>query len=419
MGDAKLTLNGQDFQLPTFEGSEGEVAIDVGSLRGQTKAITFDPGYGNTGSCKSAITFINGEKGILQHRGYAIDDLAHHASFPAVSYLVIHGELPTEAQLKEFEGGIAEHSKLPQAISDLITTFPKDAHPMSVLSSMTAALASVYSDYDDDTAEETNVLRMLGHVRKIATEFYRHTQDRTPVTLDPKISYCGNFLNGMFAEADGSYTISEKRERALNMLMIVHADHEQNCSTSTVRMVGSSQTCMFASMSAGISALWGPLHGGANQAVLEMLEAINDDGGDYKKYMEMAKDKDSGFRLMGFGHRVYKNFDPRATILKEACDDVLAELGVTDPLLDIAKNLEKIALEDDYFVKRSLYPNVDFYSGIIYRAMGIPVNMFTVLFAIGRMPGWLAHWLEMREEGSKIHRPRQIYTGQTHREFPK
>jgi len=223
----------------------------------------------------------------------------------------------------------------------------------------------------------------------------------------------------MFAEADGSYTISEKRERALNMLMIVHADHEQNCSTSTVRMVGSSQTCMFASMSAGISALWGPLHGGANQAVLEMLEAINDDGGDYKKYMEMAKDKDSGFRLMGFGHRVYKNFDPRATILKEACDDVLAELGVTDPLLDIAKNLEKIALEDDYFVKRNLYPNVDFYSGIIYRAMGIPVNMFTVLFAIGRMPGWLAHWLEMREGGSKIHRPRQIYTGQTHREFPK
>jgi len=419
MGDAKLTLNEQDYELPTFEGSEGEVAIDIGSLRGETKAITFDPGYGNTGSCKSAITFINGEEGILQHRGYAIDDLAHHASFPAVSYLVIHGELPTEAQLKEFEDGVAVHSVLPDAISDLIATFPKDAHPMSVLSSMTAALASVYSDYDDNDALDRNVLRMLGHVRAIATAFYKRSQGEAPVPLDTSLSYCGNFLNGMFGDADGGYQISAKRERALNMLMTVHADHEQNCSTSTVRMVGSSQACMFASMSAGISALWGPLHGGANQAVLEMLEAINEDGGDYAKYMEKAKDKESGFRLMGFGHRVYKNFDPRATILKEACDDVLAELGVTDPLLDIAKNLEKIALDDEYFVKRNLYPNVDFYSGIIYRAMGIPIDMFTVLFAIGRMPGWLAHWLEMREEGSKIHRPRQIYTGETHREFPK
>lgn len=419
MGDAKLTLNEQDYELPTFEGSEGEVAIDIGSLRGETKAITFDPGYGNTGSCKSAITFINGEEGILQHRGYAIDDLAHYASFPAVSYLVIHGELPTEAQLKEFEDGVAAHSVLPDAISDLIATFPKDAHPMSVLSSMTAALASVYSDYDDNDALDRNVLRMLGHVRAIATAFYKRSQGEAPVPLDTSLSYCGNFLNGMFGDADGGYQISAKRERALNMLMTVHADHEQNCSTSTVRMVGSSQACMFASMSAGISALWGPLHGGANQAVLEMLEAINEDGGDYAKYMEKAKDKESGFRLMGFGHRVYKNFDPRATILKEACDDVLAELGVTDPLLDIAKNLEKIALEDEYFVKRNLYPNVDFYSGIIYRAMGIPIDMFTVLFAIGRMPGWLAHWLEMREEGSKIHRPRQIYTGETHREFPK
>ena len=419
MSDAKLSLNGQEYDLPTFEGSEGELGIDIGSLRSKTKAITFDPGYGNTGSCKSAITFIDGEEGILRHRGYSIDDLARLATFPAVAHLLIRGELPTESQLNEFDDAIDELATLPPAIAELITKFPKDAHPMSVLGSMTAALAAVYSDYDDDDALDTNVLRMLGQVRSIATAFYKHTLGEAPVPVQTELSYCGNFLNGMFGKAEGGYEISKRRERALNMLMIVHADHEQNCSTSTVRMVGSSQACLFASMSAGISALWGPLHGGANQAVLEMLEAIHADGGDYKKYTEMAKDKDSGFRLMGFGHRVYKNFDPRATILKEACDDVLAELGVTDPLLDIAKNLEKIALEDEYFVKRNLYPNVDFYSGIIYRAMGIPVNMFTVLFAIGRMPGWLAHWLEMREEGSRIHRPRQIYTGETHRPFPK
>jgi citrate synthase len=415
MSEAKLSLNGQDYELATFEGSEGELAIDIGKLRGQSKAITYDPGYGNTGSCESAITFINGEEGILQYRGYAISDLAHKSTFPAVSYLVMNGELPTDAELKEFEGAISENTTLPSVISDMIAQFPKDAHPMSVLSSMTAALASVYSDYDDDDAVQLNASRMLGHIQAIATAFYRHTQGQDAVPHDPALSYCGNFLNGI----SGTEGVTEVRERALNMLMTVHADHEQNCSTSTVRMVGSSQASLFASMSAGISALWGPLHGGANQAVLEMLEGIDKDGGDYAKYMEMAKDKDSGFRLMGFGHRVYKNFDPRATILKEACDEVLAELGVTDPLLDIAKNLERIALEDPYFAERNLYPNVDFYSGIIYRAMGIPVNMFTVMFAIGRMPGWLAHWLEMRDDpANRIHRPRQIYTGKTYREFP-
>lgn len=413
MSDAKLILDGNEYSLPTFSGTEGEVGINIGKLRGQSGAITFDPGYGNTGSCESAITFINGEEGILQHRGYAIADLAHHATFPAVSYLLIHGELPDAEQLAKFEAGIASHSQLPDSLANLITQFPKNAHPMSVISSMVAAMSAVYEDYDDDESLDTNVQRILGQVQTIATAYYRHTQGEAPVAPDANLSYCANFLNGMFGRHD------EVLERAMNMLMIVHADHEQNCSTSTVRMVGSSQACLFASMTAGISALWGPLHGGANQAVIEMLQDIQEDGGDYKKYTEMAKDKESGFRLMGFGHRVYKNFDPRATILKEACEEVLDQLGVDDPLLDIAKNLEKIALEDEYFVKRNLYPNVDFYSGIIYRAMGIPVDMFTVLFAIGRMPGWIAHWIEMRNDEGRIHRPRQIYTGEKYREFPK
>ncbi|MFP6584305.1 MAG: citrate synthase [Candidatus Hydrogenedentota bacterium] len=418
MSDAKLVVEGQEYTLPTFTGTEGEVGIDIGSLRNQSKAITFDPGYGNTGSCTSSITFINGEEGILQHRGYPIADLANGVTFSAVSYLLIHGNLPDADQLAEFEAGIAAHSELPDALAELITKFPKNAHPMSVVSSMAAAMSSVYEDYDNDESIDTNVQRIIGHIQTIATAFHKHSQGEAPVAPDANLSYCANFINGMFGNTDGSYQVPEVLEHALNMLMIVHADHEQNCSTSTVRMVGSSQACLFASMAAGMSALWGPLHGGANQAVIEMLQDIQDDGGDYAKYMEMAKDKDSGFRLMGFGHRVYKNFDPRATILKEACDKVLAELGVTDPLLDIAKNLEKIALEDDYFVKRNLYPNVDFYSGIIYRAMGIPVNMFTVLFTIGRMPGWIAHWLEMRNDGGRIHRPRQIYTGETRRELP-
>ncbi len=419
MSTAKLSLNGQDYEFPTFTGSEGEVGIDIAKLRPESKAITFDPGYGNTGSCKSAITFINGEKGILRHRGYAIEDLANKSTFSEVSYLVIHGELPTPEQLSAFEAGIAEHSTLPAAISDMITRFPKTAHPMSVLSSMTAALPAVYDDYINEDSVDTNVMRMLGHVLAIATEFHKHTEGEAAVPFDSNLDYPGNFLNGMFGSADGGYTVNPIRQSALNKLLIVHADHEQNCSTSTVRMIGSGHASLFTSITGGISALWGPLHGGANQAVIEMLHDIQEDGGDSEKYMEMAKDKESGFRLMGFGHRVYKNFDPRATILKEACDEVLEDLGVSDPTLALAKNLERIALEDEYFVKRNLYPNVDFYSGIIYRAMGIPVDMFTVLFAIGRMPGWIAHWLEMREDGGRIHRPRQIYTGATHREFPR
>ena len=418
MSVAKLSIDGQEYELPTFSGSEGEVGIDISKLRAGSKAITFDPGYGNTGSCKSAITFINGEKGILRHRGYAIEDLANKSSFSATSYLVIHGELPSPDELAAFEAGIAEHSTLPPVISDMITRFPKTAHPMSVLSSMIAALSSVYDDYLDMDAIDTHIMRLLGHVQAIATEFHKHSEGEKSVPHNPDLGYCGNFLNGMFGSADGGYTINKVRERALDKLLIVHADHEQNCSTSTVRMVGSGHASLFASASAGISALWGPLHGGANQAVIEMLNAIEQDGGDYEKYMELAKDKSSGFRLMGFGHRVYKNFDPRATILREACDEVLEDLGVSDPTLQLAKNLEKIALEDEYFVKRNLYPNVDFYSGIIYRAMGIPVDFFTVLFAIGRMPGYVAHWKEMREDGGRIHRPRQIYTGSTHREFP-
>jgi len=419
MSVAKLSIDGQEYELPSFSGSEGELGLDISKIRAQSKAITFDPGYGNTGSCKSAITFINGEQGILRHRGYAIEELANKSSFIEVSYLVIHGELPSAEQLSAFEAGIAENSVLPDTIHTLIKGFPKDAHPMSVLGSMIAAMSSCYDDFLDMDAMETNIMRLLGHVQAISTAFYKHSQGEEAIAHDTSYGYCGNFLKGMFSKSVEDFQINKVLESALNKLLIVHADHEQNCSTSTVRMVGSSHASLFAAAAAGVSALWGPLHGGANQAVIEMLNAIEQDGGDYEKYMELAKDKTSGTRLMGFGHRVYKNFDPRATIMREACDEVLEDLGVSDPTLDLAKNLEKIALEDEYFVKRNLYPNVDFYSGIIYRAMGIPVDMFTVLFAIGRMPGWVAHWKEMREEGGRIHRPRQIYTGSTHREFPR
>jgi citrate synthase len=417
MSTAKIQLDGNEYELPVFEGTEKEIGIDIASLRGSSKAITFDPGYGNTGSCKSAITFIDGEKGILRHRGYAIEDLAAHAIFMKVAYLVMNGEVPTEDQTKIFISGVNAQMTLPASLSALIEQYPTSAHPMSVLSSAVAAFSAAYPDYDDEAALPTHVQRLMGHIVTIATSFYRRSQGESTLPYDDSLGYCGNFLKMMFGK-DDSYVVPESLESALNLLLIVHADHEQNCSTSTVRMVGSSQAPLFGSISAGISALWGPLHGGANQAVIEMLQEIHDAGGDYAKSMEMAKDKDSGFRLMGFGHRVYKNFDPRATILKSACDRVLDELGVEDPLLDIAKNLERIALEDDYFVKRNLYPNVDFYSGIIYRAMGIPVNMFTVMFAIGRTPGWIAHWLEQNAEGGKIHRPRQIYTGENFRNYP-
>jgi len=412
MTTARLTLNGNEFDLPTLVGEEGEVGIDIGKLRGSSGAITLDPGYGNTGSCRSAITFVDGEKGILRYRGIAIDDLSANADFEEVAHLLIHGELPSESTLKGFTTALTRNSDLPDGMTAMIDAFPENAHPMGILAAMTAALSTFYPDVDPEADLDGCVAGLMGRAMSIAALSYRKQKGLGPLPeIDPSASYAANFLRLSLAENGKDYTPSKVMEHALDMLLIVHADHEQNCSTSSVRMVGSSQANIFASMSSGICGLWGPLHGGANQAVLEMLEDIQSNGGDCTKYMELVKDKESGVRLMGFGHRVYKNFDPRATIMKKACDEVLGELGVTDPLLDIARKLEQIALDDDYFVKRKLYPNVDFYSGIVYRAMGIPTDMFTVMFALGRMPGWLAHWNELREEGSRIHRPRQIYTG--------
>jgi len=403
-----------------LEGTEAEVAVDISKLRGQSGAITYDPGYGNTGSCKSAITFVDGEKGILRYRGYPIEQLAEHTSFSEVAYLLIYGDLPSVETLREWHDDLTTHSFIPEKMARLFEHFPQSAHPMGVLSALTASMSAYYPDSNEAEHVDLNIRRLLGQVKTIAAYSYKQSIGAPSVLPRGDLGYAANFLHLMFATPDVEYHVSEVMAKTMNTLLILHADHEQNCSTSTVRMVGSSEANLYASASAGVSALWGPLHGGANQAVIEMLERIQADGGDYKKYTELAKDKDSGFRLMGFGHRVYKNFDPRATILKEACDEVLADLGVSDPLLDIARNLEEIALKDDFFVERKLYPNVDFYSGIIYRAMGIPMNMFTVLFAIGRMPGWIAHWLEMRDDpDGRIHRPRQIYIGPTERDYPK
>ena len=416
---ATLNIDGKEVDLPISVGSEGEVGLDISKLRAETKAITFDPGYGNTGSCESAITFIDGEKGILRHRGYAIEDLSARATFSQVAYLLIYGELPNPGQLAEWRADLTEHSFIHEKMTRALDHFPLNAHPMGVLSALVASMSTFYPDGDSEEATDLNIRRLLAQVKTIAAFSYKQSVGHPFVYPKNDLGYCGNFLRMMYGTPAEEYVVPRALEEALNMLLIVHADHEQNCSTSTVRMVGSSQANLYASISAGVSALWGPLHGGANQAVIEMLQGIQADGGNYKKYVDMAKDKESGFKLMGFGHRVYKNFDPRATILKKACDSVLEHMGVTDPLLDIAKHLEQVALEDSFFVERNLYPNVDFYSGIIYRAMGIPVNMFTVLFAIGRMPGWVAHWKEMREEGGRIHRPRQIYTGATARELPE
>ncbi len=420
MDDANLHLDGQSYALPRLEGTEAEVAVDISKLRGQSGAITYDPGYGNTGSCKSAITFVDGEKGILRYRGYPIEQLAEHTSFSEVAYLLIYGDLPSVETLREWRDDLTTHSFIPEKMARLFEHFPQSAHPMGVLSALTASMSAYYPDSNEAEHVDLNIRRLLGQVKTIAAYSYKQSIGAPSVLPRRDLEYAANFLHLMFATPDVEYHVSEVMAKTMNTLLILHADHEQNCSTSTVRMVGSSEANLYASASAGVSALWGPLHGGANQAVIEMLERIQADGGDYKKYTELAKDKDSGFRLMGFGHRVYKNFDPRATILKEACDEVLADLGVSDPLLDIARNLEEIALKDDFFVERKLYPNVDFYSGIIYRAMGIPMNMFTVLFAIGRMPGWIAHWLEMRDDpDGRIHRPRQIYIGPTERDYPK
>jgi len=415
MKSAKLILDGQEFEFPVIVGSEGEVAIDIQQLRAKTGAITLDPGYGNTGSCQSAVTFIDGEKGILRYRGYPIEELAAKVSFPEVAYLLIHGELPNPSQWKEFSDGITHHTLIHEDMKKFFEGYPPHSHPMAILAAMTASLATYYPN-DEET--DLNMVRLLAKVPTISAIAYKKSVGQPVVYPRNDLSYCANFLHMMFALPSQEYHVSPTLERALNLLLILHADHEQYCSTSTVRMVGSSQANIFASISAGVSALWGPLHGGANQEVIEMLEQIRDDGGDLKKYVALAKDKSSNFKLMGFGHRVYKNFDPRATILKTAADSVLAELGVNDPLLEIAKNLEEVALSDPYFVERKLYPNVDFYSGIIYRAMGIPTDMFTVMFSIGRMPGWVAQWKEMRADGAaRISRPRQVYIGQTQRKL--
>ena len=418
---ATLEIKGQKYEFPLVEGTEDEVAIDIKTLRSATGGvITIDPGFKNTGSCESSITFLDGEKGILRYRGYAIEDLAEKADFLEVAYLLIFGELPNKEQLAKFHEDIKEKSVVDEDIKKIIESFPKAAHPMGVISSLTSALTSFNPssvDVSSDEAMYNAIVKILGKFPVLVAWTMRRRMGLPLDYGDDSLGYVENILKMMFKRPDKEYVQNKILVNALDKLLILHADHEQNCSTSTVRIVGSSHAGLYASLSAGISALWGPLHGGANQAVLEMLEAIKEDGGDTKKYMAKAKDKDDPFRLMGFGHRVYKNFDPRALIIKTAAEEVLADLGVEDPILDIAKDLAAEALSDEYFVKRKLYPNVDFYSGIIYRGMGIPVEMFTVMFALGRLPGWIAQWKEMRKGNEPIGRPRQVYTGETHRAF--
>ncbi len=417
---ATLELKGKKYELPLIEGSENEVAIDISKLRDASGAITMDPGYKNSGVCLSKITFLDGEEGILRYRGYAIEDLADKANFLEVSYLVIFGELPSTERLKQFENDIRRYTLVNEEMKNIIDGFPKTAHPMGVLSSLTSALTAFNPkvvNVENENEMYEAICKTMGKFLVLATWTFRKSSGFPLNYYDNTKGYVENFLHLMFQLPTGPYTANPIVINALDKLFILHADHEQNCSTSTVRMVGSSHAGLFASISAGVSALWGPLHGGANQAVLEMLEEIQKNGGDADKYLAKAKDKEDPFRLMGFGHRVYKNFDPRAKIIKKAADEVLRELGVNDPILAIAKKLEESALVDDYFVSRKLYPNVDFYSGIIYRALGIPTDMFTVLFAIGRLPGWIAQWKEMRENKEPIGRPRQIYTGYPLRDF--
>ncbi|MGJ8685325.1 MAG: citrate synthase [Nonlabens sp.] len=418
---AILEFDGKKYEFPVITGTENEKAIDIKALRGSTGGLTtIDPGFKNTGSCESAITFLNGEEGILRYRGYSIEELAEKADFLEVAYLLIFGELPTQAQLDKFHADIKEQSHVDEDLKKILDGFPKSAHPMGVLSSLTSALIAFNpSSVNVDSEEEMYkaIVKIMGKFPVLVAWTLRKSTGQPLDYGDDSLGYVENILKMMFKKANSEYKIDPVVSNALDKLLILHADHEQNCSTSTVRIVGSAHTGLFASLSAGISALWGPLHGGANQAVLEMLEDIKADGGDTKKYMAKAKDKEDPFRLMGFGHRVYKNFDPRAKIIKVAADDVLEALGVDDPILDIAKGLEQEALNDPYFVDRKLYPNVDFYSGIIYRAMGIPVEMFTVMFALGRLPGWIAQWKEMRENKEPIGRPRQVYTGENLRSF--
>ena len=417
---ASLSFRGETYEFPVVEGTENELAIDIKTLRSSTGLITLDPGYKNTGSCESAITFLDGEKGILRYRGYAIEELAEKADFLEVAYLLIFGELPNKEQLEKFHADIKAESHVDEEMKKILDGFPKSAHPMGVLSALTSALIAFNPSAVDVTSEEDlyhAIVRLLAKFPVLVSWTLRKKMGLPLDYGDDALGYVENIHKMMFKRPNREYKVHEEVVEALDQLLILHADHEQNCSASTVRIVGSSHAGLFASISAGISALWGPLHGGANMAVLEMLEAIQADGGDTKKYMAKAKDKDDPFRLMGFGHRVYKNFDPRARIIKRAADQVLGQLGVEDPILDVAKGLEKEALEDPYFVERKLYPNVDFYSGIIYRALGIPVEMFTVMFALGRLPGWIAQFREMRLNHEPIGRPRQVYIGENQRPF--
>jgi citrate synthase len=418
---AELTFEGKIYKLPVQTGSEGEKAIDISKLRSTSGLITIDKGFKNTGSTESAITFLDGEKGILRHRGYSIEELAENSTFIEVSYLVIYGELPTQEELRNFKNELTIHTLVHEDVKSILDGFPSKAHPMGVLSSLVSSLTAFYPKSLDPNRsyEEVNgtIIRILAKLPTLAAWSYKNRVRQPLVYPDNGLDYCSNFLRMMFGLPTEDYQVNPVVVNALNKLLILHADHEQNCSASTVRIVGSSHASLYASISAGIAALWGPLHGGANQAVIEMLESIKKDGGDVSKYISKAKDKTDSFRLMGFGHRVYKNFDPRAKIIKKAADDVLDALGINDPVLDIAKQLETVALKDQYFVDRGLYPNVDFYSGIIYRALGIPTDMFTVMFALGRLPGWVAQWKEMRENGDPIGRPRQVYTGSNERSY--
>lgn len=418
---AKIILDGKEYELPVVTGTENEKAIDISKLRDMTGYITLDTGYKNTGATKSAITFLDGEEGVLHYRGYPIEQLAEKSNFLEVAYLLIFGELPTKAQLEDFAGNITRHTLVHEDMKRFYEAYPSKAHPMGILASMMCSLSTFYPESQNPNRPEDKKLltiyRAMGKLPTLAAWAYKNSMGHPVVYPQNKYNYTENFLHMMFSMPSTDYKPDPIVARALDILLILHADHEQNCSTSTVRIVGSSQANLYSAISAGIDALWGPLHGGANQEVIEMLESIRQDGGNVDKWVAKAKDKNDPFRLMGFGHRVYKNFDPRARIIKKACDDVLAKLGINDPVLEIAKKLEEVALNDPYFKERNLYPNVDFYSGIIYRALGIPVDMFTVMFAIGRLPGWIAQWKEMTKNNEPIGRPRQIYVGATKRDY--
>ena len=422
MGEiAKLELNGVVYEFPVVEGTENEKAIDISALRGKTGYITIDPGFKNTGSTTSSITYLDGEQGILKYRGYPIEQLAEKASFIEVAYLLIYGNLPSKSELHTFRNSITKHTLVHEDMKQFFEAYPAKAHPMGVLASMVSSLSTFYPESLDaertKDAKDLTIHRLLAKLPTLAAWSYKNAMRHPFMYPKNDLDYCANFMHMMFAMPTEEYSVDPVIVSALNKLLILHADHEQNCSTATVRVVGSSKTNLYSSVSAGISALWGPLHGGANQAVLEMLDKIQNDGGDVDKWVLKAKDKNDSFRLMGFGHRVYKNFDPRAKIIKKAADDVLSQLGINDPILELAMKLEEVALNDDYFKSRGLYPNVDFYSGIIYRALGIPTDMFTVMFALGRLPGWIAQWKEARENSEPIGRPRQVYIGHNHRAY--